>query len=69
MKTPGKEETSAKFDYIPNDCSLGGTNVNGEDIPMAILLTGPNMGGKSTLMRQVSSLIILAQIVSFNLKI
>lgn len=29
-----------------------------------MLLTGPNMGGKSTLMRQVASLTILAQIGS-----
>lgn len=35
-------------DYIPNDVNLGGENST------MILLTGPNMGGKSTLLRQVT---------------
>lgn len=36
--------------YIPNDISLG-TNDSPENV---ILITGPNMGGKSTLLRAVS---------------
>ncbi|XP_055614390.1 probable DNA mismatch repair protein Msh6 [Uranotaenia lowii] len=44
--------------YIPNGINLGG---NG---PRLVLLTGPNMGGKSTLMRQVGILAIMAQIGS-----
>lgn len=36
-------------DFIPNDTVLGGES------PNLILLTGPNMGGKSTLLRQVSA--------------
>lgn len=44
-------------DFIPNGITLGGD----ESAPLA-LLTGPNMGGKSTLMRQVGLLIIMAQI-------
>jgi DNA mismatch repair protein MSH6 len=35
-------------DFIPNDTMLGGDTSN------LILLTGPNMGGKSTLLRQVA---------------
>lgn len=44
-------------DFIPNGIVLGG----GEVAPLA-LLTGPNMGGKSTLMRQVGLLTIMTQI-------
>ncbi|EDW70562.1 probable DNA mismatch repair protein Msh6 [Drosophila virilis] len=43
--------------YIPNGLQLG-TN---SEAPLS-LLTGPNMGGKSTLMRQVGLLVIMAQI-------
>lgn len=38
--------------YIPNDTALGGRGVDAK--PNMILLTGPNMGGKSTLLRQVT---------------
>lgn len=44
-------------DFIPNDIFIGcpGTGENSEDDSLAscVLVTGPNMGGKSTLMRQV----------------
>ncbi|KAJ6635780.1 putative DNA mismatch repair protein Msh6 [Pseudolycoriella hygida] len=42
-------------DFIPNGITLGGAS------PPLALLTGPNMGGKSTLMRQVAILVIMAQ--------
>ncbi|EFO24929.1 hypothetical protein LOAG_03556 [Loa loa] len=51
--------SGSSFTYIPNSVLLGGNQ------PSTILLTGPNMGGKSTLMRQVGVLVVLAQIGSF----
>uniref|UniRef100_A0A182N517 DNA mismatch repair protein n=1 Tax=Anopheles dirus TaxID=7168 RepID=A0A182N517_9DIPT len=45
--------------YIPNGIAMGEAgNAN------LVLLTGPNMGGKSTLMRQVGLLAVMAQIGS-----
>jgi len=41
--------------YIPNDTKVGGDQ-------SLIILTGPNMGGKSTLMRQTGLLVVLAQL-------
>lgn len=41
--------------FIPNDTELGGK------APHFLLLTGPNMGGKSTLLRQVCLATVLAQ--------
>ncbi|HVC81615.1 MAG TPA: DNA mismatch repair protein MutS [Chloroflexota bacterium] len=45
--------------YIANDCRLGG------DGPCLAIVTGPNMGGKSTYLRQVALIVYLAQIGSF----
>ncbi len=45
-------------DYVPNDC-----NMNDQDY--IALLTGPNMSGKSTYMRQVGIISIMAQMGSY----
>ncbi|HRW58572.1 MAG TPA: DNA mismatch repair protein MutS [Chlamydiales bacterium] len=44
--------------FIPNDTTLSDTN-------QLYLITGPNMAGKSTYLRQVALIVILAQIGSF----
>jgi len=41
--------------FVPNDVSVGGAQT-------CLLLTGPNMGGKSTLLRQTCVAVIMAQI-------
>ncbi|KAM3962106.1 DNA mismatch repair protein Msh6 [Aphomia sociella] len=45
-------------DFIPNDTRLG-------EEGSLLLLSGPNMGGKSTLMRQVALLTVLAHLGSY----
>ena len=45
--------------FVPNDVDLNGTS------RQVVILTGPNMGGKSTYLRQTALLPLLAQIGSF----
>lgn len=45
--------------YVPNDTNLR------EDGEQCMIITGPNMGGKSSYMRQVAQIVIMAQIGSF----
>jgi DNA mismatch repair protein MutS len=44
--------------FIPNDCHLDRSR-------QLLLITGPNMGGKSTYMRQVAQIVLLAHTGSF----
>jgi DNA mismatch repair protein MutS len=48
--------------FVPNDVRL---DAEGEDTPRLMVITGPNMAGKSTVMRQVALAAILAQAGSF----
>ena len=45
--------------FVPNDITLNGTT------HQLVILTGPNMGGKSTYLRQVALLCLMAQAGSF----
>jgi DNA mismatch repair protein MutS len=45
--------------FVPNDVALDGAEVS------CLVLTGPNMAGKSTYMRQVALIVLLAQLGSF----
>jgi len=47
--------------FIANDVYLSAT----EDGPSLLLITGPNMGGKSTYLRQSAMLVLMAQMGSF----
>jgi DNA mismatch repair protein MutS len=49
--------------FVGNDCRLGGDE-EGSD-PRILVVTGPNMAGKSTFLRQNALIVVLAQLGSF----
>ncbi len=51
-------EKVSNFEYVENDCIM-------DSSIHTLLITGPNMSGKSTYMRQLAIIIILAQMGSF----
>src|SRR6266446_4691327 len=56
---PVLDQNLAEEKFVPND-----TELDGERLRLAII-TGPNMAGKSTYIRQVALIILMAQIGSF----
>ena len=56
---PVLDQTLVEEKFVPNDTSL-----DGEDLRLAII-TGPNMAGKSTYIRQVALIVLLAHMGSF----
>lgn len=51
-------ERVSKSEYVSNDCLM-------DESTNTLLITGPNMSGKSTFMRQLGIIIIMAQMGSF----
>jgi DNA mismatch repair protein MutS len=51
-------EAVGGVDFVPNDCRMG-------ELQRFLFITGPNMGGKSTYLRQTALISILAQAGSF----
>ncbi|HZI63854.1 MAG TPA: DNA mismatch repair protein MutS [Thermoanaerobaculia bacterium] len=52
-------ERAASEPFVPNDTELDGEGAQ------IVVLTGPNMGGKSTYLRQVALIVLMAQAGSF----
>ena len=59
LRHPVVERLLPAGEFVPNDLALSGTE------RQILLLTGPNMGGKSTYLRQAALAVLLAQAGSF----
>ena len=56
---PVVEALNTEERFVPNDLDLGGAE------PRILIVTGPNMGGKSTYLRQAALITLMAQVGSF----
>jgi DNA mismatch repair protein MutS len=72
LRHPVLEETLPRGQVVPNDLELSGPPVGAEEPPAGanappqiLLLTGPNMAGKSTYIRSAALAAILAQMGAF----
>jgi DNA mismatch repair protein MutS len=59
---PVVERLAAEGRFVPNDLRL---DADGQQGAQLVILTGPNMGGKSTVMRQAALIVLIAQAGSF----
>jgi len=60
---PVVETMMPRDEFIPNDIVLGGDDAT--DSGYIVVLTGPNMAGKSTVLRQIGLIQLLGQLGSF----
>src|SRR5262249_52148555 len=56
---PVLEVLSGRAGFVPNDCTLD------PEAAQILTITGPNMAGKSTYLRQLALIVLLAQMGSF----
>lgn len=56
---PAVEQLLPSGNFVPNDLTLDG------DSDQILIITGPNMAGKSTILRQAGLIVLLAQVGSF----
>ena len=56
---PAVEQLLPSGQFVPNDLTLDG------DSDQILIITGPNMAGKSTILRQAGLIVLLAQVGSF----
>ncbi|MGP4906110.1 DNA mismatch repair protein MutS [Psychrobacter faecalis] len=59
--TTQQSSTKPSSHFVANDCALG----SDADPERLLMITGPNMGGKSTYMRQTALIVLLAHCGSF----
>jgi DNA mismatch repair protein MutS len=59
---PVLDATEPQGTFVPNDVCCAGIH---ENAPSLLLITGPNMAGKSTYIRQAALLTLMAQVGSF----